>query len=55
LRVLFGLRQSARVTPQKIIDEPEQKSYLIEVIGNLTIHGFNQITIRNRHLAERLV
>jgi hypothetical protein len=55
LRILFGSRQRMRVSPEEVSDEPEQKSYLAEAIGSSTIHGFNQITMKNRHIAERFV
>jgi hypothetical protein len=55
LRILFRSRQSMRVVSEEASDEPEKKSYLAEAIGSSTIHGFNQITSKNRHIAERFV
>jgi hypothetical protein len=55
LRILFGSRQRARVSPEEISDDPEQESYFAEAMESSTIHGFNQIVMKNRHIAERFV
>jgi hypothetical protein len=52
LRFICSRRQN-RVSNVSGDEEDQKKNYLVEVIENLSIHGFNQITMKKRHLIER--
>jgi hypothetical protein len=54
LRILFASLQKSKVEPEGEA-RAKPRSYLVEVVGSSSIHGFNQIAMEKRHFVERFV
>jgi hypothetical protein len=54
LRFLI-VRIHNRVEPERVNEDASQKNYLVEAVDKSTIHGFNQIFVKNRNAFERFV
>jgi hypothetical protein len=53
VRWMFLKYKKRRVSSEQSEDQTKPKNYLAELMENSSIHGFNQIVKKNRHVVER--
>jgi hypothetical protein len=55
LRLIFVRNQKKKVDIEDSSDAEKKRNYLMEILESSSIHGFNQIVMRKRHVMERFV